>query len=46
VKRGPFYRSAKGRKDDRIWQIIWPDRVKSAPEEKQTEEKVEEESGK
>lgn len=45
VKWGLFYRSTKGRDDDRIWQIIWPDRVKSAPEEKQTEEKVEEESG-
>lgn len=30
VKWGRFYRSAKGRKDARIWQLLWPDRVKPA----------------
>lgn len=29
-KPGQFYAPAKGRDDDRIWQIIWPDRVTKA----------------
>lgn len=31
-KPGQFYAPAKGRKDDRIWQIFWPDRVTTAPQ--------------
>lgn len=30
-KPGQFYAPAKGRDDDRIWQILWPDRVTPAP---------------
>lgn len=39
VKWGRFYRPAKGSKYISIWQILWPDRVLSAPKEKQAEEK-------
>ena len=35
-KPGRFYAPAKGRDDDRIWQIFWPDRVTPAPKEKQS----------
>lgn len=33
-----FYAISKGRDDDRIWQIYWPDRVTPAPKEKQSGE--------
>lgn len=42
VKWGRFYRPAKGRKNIRIWQILWPDRVTSAPKEKAVGNKEEE----
>lgn len=35
---GQFYAISKGRDDDRIWQIYWPDRVTPAPKEKQSGE--------
>ena len=35
---GQFYAISKGRDDDRIWQISWPDRVTPAPKEKQSGE--------
>lgn len=35
---GQFYAISKGRDDDRIWQIYWPDCVTPAPKEKQSGE--------
>lgn len=43
-KPGQFYAPAKGRDDDRIWQIIWPDRVLSMPKEHQAKEEKKESS--
>lgn len=43
-KPGQFYAPAKGRDDDRIWQIIWPDRVLSMPKEHQPKEEKKEAS--
>ena len=45
VKWGRFYRPAKGSKYARIWQILWPDRVPSAPKEHQAKEEKKEASG-
>ena len=45
VKWGRFYRPAKGSKYARIWQILWPDRVLSAPKEHQAKEEKKEASG-
>lgn len=39
VNSGHFYRAAKGQDDDRIWQLIWPDRVITAPTKEEPQEK-------
>ena len=41
-KPGRFYAPAKGRKDDRIWQIFWPDHVTTAPQEEESKARSEE----
>ncbi|MBP5527614.1 MAG: carboxypeptidase regulatory-like domain-containing protein [Bacteroidales bacterium] len=44
-KPGQFYAPAKGRDDDRIWQIYWPDCVLPVPKEHQAQEEKKEASG-
>ena len=42
---GVFYNAAKSSKYDRIWQILWPDRVISDPKGQQAKEKKKEAGG-
>ena len=39
---GQFYAISKGRDDDRIWQIYWPDYITPAPKKKASDKKEEE----
>ena len=44
VKSGFFYRAGKSSVYDRIWQILWPDRILSAPKGKNNDNKEEEQT--